>query len=296
MPRMEDRRLNDLIRRTKETDTTQLVVHRHGDLVWSSGDRAPLPTMSVTKLVVGAAIGRAVHLGLLPSVDEPAATWLPAWRTGPKSRILIRQLMSHTSGLDADWTAMRTSGAKDWLAYALDLDVRTPPGESAVYNNCAVMVLPAVVASAVGRPFLEFVAEELLAPLGVERYTWDTDDAGNPLAMAGLALSARDLAVVGDLLLRRGRAGVRLLDDDWVDNALTPGLPEIRFGLLLFTRPAVRGGAELGCFGHDGYGGQQLWIYPASGLVVARLRADDDHEGKPWAGFDDLPPLVAGLA
>lgn len=50
----------------------------------------------------------------------------------------------------------------------------------------------------------------------------------------------------------------------------------------------------LRAFGHDGSGGQHLWISPAQQLVGVRLR-DMDDRGDEAIGFDDFPDLLTDL-
>lgn len=99
---------------------------------------------------------------------------------------------------------------------------------------------------------------------------------------------------MGQLLLQRGRwDGTRLLDASWLDTCLEQSHPSApRFGLLLFRYSNLR---CPGAFGHDGDGGQQLWIYPDAELVVARLRVFDERSSESGAQFPDLPMLVNRL-
>lgn len=105
--------------------------------------------------------------------------------------------MGHTSGLACDWQTLRVTDPDDWLASCRALPLVTPPGKAVAYNNCAVMLIPAIVVAAAGLPFLDFVSSEVFHPLGITRFAWDTDRAGNPLAMSNLRLTATDLATGG---------------------------------------------------------------------------------------------------
>lgn len=290
--------LGELARRAAETTTTQLVVLHGGAPLWSTaeaGHDGLLHTQSVTKLVLNVVLARAAALGHIGSVDDPVHRWLPDWATRRRKRVLLRHLMGHTSGLSCDWQELRTADPDDWVSYCRALPVSAEPGEVAAYNNGAVMLLPAIVAAAVGRPFLDFVAEEIFGPLGIPDFTWGTDRAGNPFGMSHLQLRGADLARVGQLLLQRGRwQGRQLFDETWLDTCLAPSHPSApRFGLLLFRYPNLR---SVGGFGHDGDGGQHLWIYPGSQLVVARLRRMDAPFDGPDCGFLDLPNLALRLS
>jgi hypothetical protein len=65
-----------------------------------------------------------------------------------------------------------------------------------------------------------------------------------------------------------------------------------RFGLLLFNHYVDQRRVAVG---HDGSGGQYLWAYPRSGLVVTRLRDATkpyDHDAH---GFGEVADLGAQL-
>lgn len=294
----------ELLRRAEAADTTQLFLSHRGERLAGFGeDGEPIATMSVTKLIVGVIIGRAVRLGLL-DLDQPVHSWFAQWSEGPKSIITVRHVMGHVSGLAADtWPQLNQSPPDDYVAYAVDeLPLAAEPGTVPAYNNAAVSVLPAIIAKVAGRPFLDFAAAELFGPLGIERWTWSTDAAGNPYAMAGAGFTAADLARFGELLVRDGRWGDdQLLPTDWVRTIRRSPIPGAKLGLLLMHRwPAAdrRGEGEPIAYGHDGSEGQYLWIYPASGLVVTRLKdcglaAGRFEPSTPEQVFPELPWLGA---
>jgi hypothetical protein len=143
-------RVAELLRRAEAADTSQLhLSHRGTRLAGIGAGGEPIATMSVTKLIVGMIIGRAVRLGLL-DLDQPVASWIPEWRDGPKSIITVRHVMGHASGLAADtWPQLNASPPEDFVAYAVhDLPVVAAPGTVLAYNNAAVSVLPAIVTKA----------------------------------------------------------------------------------------------------------------------------------------------------
>lgn len=278
--------LAELLAASAAADTTQLyVLHRNVELASVDGRGGPLHTASVTKLVVGTAIGRAVRLGRF-ALDDPVHRWFPEWVTGPRAAITVRHVMGHVSSLAHPWNEADDEEPGDLLAYVLDeLPLAHEPGTHWAYNNFAGMLLPAIVSRSAGMPFFDVVRTELFEPLGIDDWTWLTDAGGNPLGMSGLRVDAADLAKVGQLLVQ---------DGDWVAECRQPPIPGVRgAGLSMFDRgPAV---------GHTGTGGQHLWIYPASGLVIARLRRfvhPDTGAFEPYPPeqeFPDLPALGAGL-
>src|SRR5690242_16390127 len=94
--------------RTKlaEHKTTALLVMRHDKIVyeWYAEGQTPAKkqgTASLAKaLVGGSSLMTALQDGRI-SLDDPASKYIPVWRNNPrKSRITIRQLATHTSGIE----------------------------------------------------------------------------------------------------------------------------------------------------------------------------------------------------
>lgn len=107
-------------------------------------------------------------------LDDPVATYLPAWKAKPA--VTIAELLVHTSGT-ADCTS-----ANDYIVYASRLDVGAPwcadygltrpfefpPGTKAQYDNSGYVLLARVVEKVSGQRFDAFVRERLLRPAGMK--------------------------------------------------------------------------------------------------------------------------------
>jgi CubicO group peptidase (beta-lactamase class C family) len=195
----------------------------------------PIEVSSITKSVTGLAIGRLLYTGKIRSLDEPAATWYPQWRHGPKQAITLRQLMSHTSGIAAQPTPEEVYASADLVRQALDADLAYPPGSRFFYNHKAVNLLAGIVEKASGRKLDEYVRDELFAPLGIRGFSWMRDPAGNPHVLAGLQLGAGDLARLGQLMLDEGVYGRRrLLAAEFVRESVHAAQPFSPTGGLLW--------------------------------------------------------------
>lgn len=79
-----------------------------------------------------------------------------------------------------------------------------------------------------------YLNEKLFRPLRIVPGPWYRDAADNPHAMAGLPLTARDAAKLGQLMLDDGVApdGTRLLPEGFVEALFTAGPRSPRMGLL----------------------------------------------------------------
>lgn len=224
-----------------ESHSDALLVLRDGDVLLELGTQdRPIELMSATKSVVALGIGLLLADGHLDSLDAPVSTWYPEWRQGRKADITVRMLLDHTSGLQNNPNAgAEIYPAPDVVQLALAAELDSAPGEAFSYNNKATNLLAGVIQRASGQPMDSYLRERLLKPLGITPGDWYRDQAGNPHAMAGLQLAARDAARLGQLLLDGGRAddGTQLLPPGYVDVLFAPSARSPRAGLLWWRLP-----------------------------------------------------------
>jgi CubicO group peptidase (beta-lactamase class C family) len=256
----------------------------------------PIRLASVTKTITSLAIMALLADGRISSIDAPMSTWLPDWKRGPKRAVTLRHVLTHRSGLncergiaDGDFILFRQ---RDTIAFSAAQPLKDEPGKRYCYNNAAIQLLAQVIQSASGELADQYLEHRILAPLGVTHPLWTYDQAGFPTVYAGLALTPRDLAKIGQLMLQEGRwEGRQLLPPEIVRRFTTPsGDPDLGLIWHLTGAPDGSSSAPSGYY-HDGSGGQYLVIYPRWGLVAVRLhdmaRLDDEH-----VGFGSIFPLL----
>ncbi|MFO0756573.1 MAG: serine hydrolase domain-containing protein [Byssovorax sp.] len=200
-----------------EADTDALVVLEDGKVVLEYGEaERPFELMSVTKSVVSLVIGQLVDEKLV-RLDQPMTDFIPAWKGTPKAAITLRHILAHTSGLDDKPTTEDIYASDDFVKFAIDAELKHPPGERFSYSNRASNLLAAVVKSASGTALDERARARLFEPIGVRPGPWSTDKAGNVQVMAGLHLRPVDLARLGQLVLDEGRfAGRQIVSSAWI--------------------------------------------------------------------------------
>lgn len=227
--------LERLVKRAEETHSDGLIILQDGKLVgdWRFGKPAgPIEAMSVTKSVVNLAIGHLVTTGKL-RIDDPVATLYPQWKGTPKEKITVRHLLDHTSGIQANPMAQEVYLSWDLVKQALDAPLASEPGTVFSYNNKAVNLLAGLVEKVSGRKLDEYLRDEVFAPLGVTRFNWLRDPAGNPHCLAGVEIDPLDLAKIGQLMLDEGVfQGRRLVSAEWVRESVRQGGGVSRSGLL----------------------------------------------------------------
>jgi CubicO group peptidase (beta-lactamase class C family) len=270
------------------------------------GPERSLEVASVGKSLVAVLIGMALEDGHIGSLDQPAADFIPTWKSTPKAAITLRHLMSMTSGLDDRGLALRNI-AGDQFALNAAAPQAHPPGTRWAYNTAVYHLLFHVLERAVAEPFPAYAQRKLLGPLGMARTTWLTNQgqgASGPVTNYYTAIcSGRDLARFGLFAARGGRwAGRRLIGADLFRTLTTPS-QELNpsYGLLwwLNSRPGVTAlgtgapalrfpGSPPDTIAALGAGGQMVAAIPSLDLVVIRQGAAPGSETV-------LPDLVAGV-
>lgn len=212
--------LADLLKQGAVSHSNAIVIIKDDEIVgqWYFGKPpVPIEAMSATKSIAALAIGCLLHDGKLRSLDEPVYDFYPEWKQGRKKLITVRQLLNHTSGLQADARTEEIYASPDFLQLALAAELSSDPGETFFYNNKAVNLLAGIVQKASGQRLDSYLDARIFAPMGIQDYRWDTDTVGNVQVMAGLRIQPMDLAKIGQMMADGGMwYGKRLLDSAWI--------------------------------------------------------------------------------
>jgi CubicO group peptidase (beta-lactamase class C family) len=130
---------------------------------------------SVSKQFTGAAILLLAQEGKL-ALDDDIRTHLPELPDFG-TKITIRQLANHTSGLRDQWDLLGLAGWRYSRDLITDDDVlellarqkalNFPPGERHLYSNSGFTLLAVIVSRVSGRSFREFTTERIFKPLGM---------------------------------------------------------------------------------------------------------------------------------
>lgn len=219
--------LNDLLDASLKAHSGVLIVSVAGKRVAQAGE---LPkerhhAMSITKPVAGLAIAHLIQTGKISSLDAPVSQFLPVWANDPaKKLITLRQVVSHTTGLADDATAMPVYDAKNCVEYALAAPVAEPAGKVFLYNNRAANLVSGIVQAASGLKLDAYLNKHIFGPMGIRQADWQSDPSGTPYAMTGFVPTGDELAAIGEMLVAGGvaRNGKRVLDAATVARYVRP--------------------------------------------------------------------------
>jgi CubicO group peptidase (beta-lactamase class C family) len=313
------------------TKASAFMVWHKGALVeqtYGEGIKAdtPIISRSLAKPFMAVAIGRAIALGKIKSLDEPVATYIPAWQSHPvKSKILIRHLLDNRTGFLPQEPVYGPNEIrnKSYLdpkheeILISDYPLTSTPGERYDYSQANGDFVAIVIEKATGRKYAEFLSTEVFKPVGAFGGTiWLNRPDGVAHSGCCMQIPAEDFLRLGIFLMQDGVwDGKRLLPEGYVTEMRT-GTPQFPYaGLSVyvagkyvqrrgFANPdgKVRDTNTLhsapyladDLFLFDGNKHQVVYVIPSTGTVILRTGLATPKEPE----FDNviLPnTILAGL-
>ncbi|MFQ5816445.1 MAG: glycoside hydrolase family 3 N-terminal domain-containing protein [Terriglobia bacterium] len=245
-------------------------------------------------------------------LDARVARYVPEFTAGPqaeaKSRVEIRHLLSHASGLPSYvqfFLEVDTRAALLERVYSTPLEYE--PGTRTLYSDLGIILLSEAIERVSGQRLDEFLQENLFGPLGMRETQFNpprrlrgriapTEEdrefrhrlirgevhdenawvLGGVAGHAGLFSTARDLAVFCQMLLNGGiYAHRRFLTRETIELFTSRQPIPDSSRALGWDRPSETssGGRYLSphAFGHTGFTGTSIWIDPEKQLFVVLL-------------------------
>lgn len=233
----------------------------------------PDNVQSVSKSVTSLLAGIAVQQGLL-DVEQTVAHYLPEAMPNDgeprRARIKVKHLLTMTSGLvmpdDATWVA--ANRAPDVVKAVLAAPMDSEPGSSFAYSTGVSHVMGAIIERLTGSSLDAFARKQLFEPMGVQLAGWSTDKNGITQGGSSLVIRPRDLARLGELMLRGGALGNRqVVPSTWVTASTSVQIHA--FGATdygAFWWLTTMNGHRV--FEARGHGGQIVLVVPSLELVV----------------------------
>lgn len=292
-----------------------LVVHRGSAVLQHSFGKAANPDAvfllaSITKPMTATALMTLVDRREL-SLTDPVQRYIPEFRGDGRERVLVRHLLTHTSGLPdmlPENTDLRRRHAplSDFVAGACRTPLLFAPGTAVRYQSMGILLASEIAQRITKQPFPAFLQDRVIQPLGMqhsslglggrtiaqtmqcevdEHNDWDWNSSywrnlaspwGGAHASAGdVARFLRYFAHPDDKVVKPETAASMISNQ-------TPGLSQ-KWGLGWSLASNQFGkGCSPTTFGHSGSTGTLCWFDPQNELSLVLLTTKpSEHSNRP---------------
>lgn len=310
---------NRLLGPVFERGPASAVLIQNGREIFACGepDRSDM-TFSVTKTYLALVAGIAFDDGLISDVSEPVCHTVPGvgFDDEHNRQISWHHLLQFTSewqgscfGVPDQIDRYRVAGFQRGGEQGRKGDARAlrRPGSHWEYNDVRINQFALALAHVFGRALPQVFDERIAEPLGTSgRHHWyGYDNSWIELAGAriqsvpggghwggGMRISARDQALIGQMMLNAGRApdGRQIVSQSWIEAMLTPCEIAPFYGYFTWLntdRTALPAACADSFFGL-GVGGQVIWHSPSLKLVAAFRWTDSSATNELIALTDSL--------
>ena len=309
-------------------NSTALLVWREGQLEFEryfGGTDAdtPIVSRSLAKPLSAIAVGRALELGAIRSLDQPVADFVTEWQGTEKAGIKVRHLLDMRSGFIPQAAEFSPEHVLN-RAYLHprhdeviihDMPMAHAPGEAYEYANATAEMVAPLIERATGMHYADFLSQHVLKPIGARGgEVWVNRPGGTAHSGCCILLPAEDWMRLAVLLLNGGEwQGTRLLPEGYVEEMRTGTAQYPYYGLGLYVAgpyterrgfanprhgaPQVLHSepyAARDLFLFDGNGNQTAFVVPSADLVVLRL-GGPPPEGTEWDNSVLPNTVIAGI-
>lgn len=253
---------------------------------------------SMHKSALAVAVLAAVEDGLIGSIDDPVGGYIEEWSNLPQGAITLRQLLTHSSGLEhfamggQSPKAANLALSSQVSATALSFELAAQPGTEFNYNNVNSQIVGIALERALkrdNRRYADYLSARVWRPLGnAQAALWLEAAEGSPRYYSGLEAGLADWLRLGVMIANGGRAGdQQVLSPDSMRLLTQASNHNPAYGLHIWRGEAWEAARRYGpttalTVSHespflardvwflDGFGGQRVYVIPSAKLVVAR--------------------------
>ena len=193
---------------------------------------------SITSLLAGIAVDKKL-IALGDSLDR----FFPELKNQSKGNITVQNLLEMRSGLDCEefygigpecedemWET------DDWIAYCLNVDVKSTPGLNWSYNSNEPMLMGEIISRASGMTIMEFAERSLFKPLGIEDYKWTISPKGRGMTAGSFYMKPIDMLKIIGLVKNKGSwNGNRVVSEEWIEKSTNCEI-DIDFSFTRYSR------------------------------------------------------------
>ena len=285
------------------TDTLAFLIVKDGMLIYeqylsSHGQSSISMSFSVTKSIVSALVGIAIHEGYIHSIDQPVTDYIPELSGRGFEAVTLKHLIQMTSGMgDEDFGVFNNPfGRQARLTYTsdveeelVDLELEDTPGKHFVYKSVDNALLGLVLKRAlIPKTMTDYLQEKIWNPLGMESGAlWSIDHAPDGIERTWCCISAtaRDLAKFGRLYLNKGYwKGNPIIPEEWVVQSTREDMTNgsagyYQYGWWIMSKQYKDYRAE-------GILGQFIYVNPVKNVIIVRL--GENRGGLSWKEWKEV--------
>lgn len=262
---------------------------------------------SLTKVIATTTLAMILEEAGQLDLNRTVVSYLPEFNSPEKAQITVKQLLTHSGGLEAGANIYSTARGRDQYLYQINArPLEYTPGTNMIYSDWDMILVQLVMERITGKTLDVLASEKIFRPLGMidtqfqppislrsriaptqvddarGGLLWGTVHDENAWAMggvaghAGLFSTAKDLALFSMMILNGGEGanGVRIVKPATIARwTARQGKESTR--ALGWDSP--EGGSSAGqffspwSFGHTGFTGTSIWIDPEKDLFVVVL-------------------------
>lgn len=218
---------------------SSIVIIKEGHLVYEKyyhgNDRRTLFELSgVSSILTNVALGKAIDLGLVSSVEDSIFKYLPDYaqifEDSPlKKNITFEHLMTMKSGLS--WSEFsggfddllsdndKIVQSDDWVEYILSKPLEAHPGSRYSFNSAISTLLMAAIENEYQDSYKNFLVREAFKDMDIADVVIETFGENTNSAW-GVSMSTLDIAKIGFLYSEKGDwFGRQLIDPSYVESS-----------------------------------------------------------------------------
>ncbi len=235
-------------------------------------------SFSMAKSMVAAALGKALELGYITSLEDKVKKYLPELSGQYADDLTVKDLVTMQSGLkwDESYNSPFSVTTKAYFydnlsETMLQLPISSAPGQGFKYQSGDTQLLAMVLSEALPISLSEFLSTYFWKPMGAEKealWQYNAKD-GVEKAYCCIASNALDFARFGKLYKDKGTwYGNSLLDSTYIATSTIPADPQ---------SPEYGYGWWLGEYRNknivymDGHLGQYVIAIPEDNIIIVRL-------------------------
>ncbi|MCY3988525.1 MAG: serine hydrolase [Gammaproteobacteria bacterium] len=302
---ISEQALDDAERYAEINNSNAFIVWRNGKIereTYFGGHTrtSSINSFSLAKQVTAFAIGRALVLGDIASLDQPVADFVTEWKSdNRREKILVRHLLDMRAGF---FPQVPPQGPTDLISRTFlhprhdeiivaEYPVIDEPGTRYEYNNAAGDMVAVLIERATSRRYAEFVSTEIWQKIGaMGGMVWVNRPGGTAHSGCCMLAPAENFLRLAIAMLQDGVwEGERLLPEGYVKEMITPTRENPYFGLSIWVAGRYSGrrgfanpdrgmpeilhgepylAADLYLF--DGNANQVVYTVPSQNLVILR--------------------------